>query len=54
MAEATPNLERFKELNREEWTNNDVVDGWRKWYKSFSEFFRPLTQKMVHDGEIQS
>lgn len=54
MTETAQNLERFRELNREEWTNSSVVDGWRKWYKPFSEFFRPVTEKMVNDGEIQS
>jgi SAM-dependent methyltransferase len=48
------NVERFKELNREEWTDPSVVDGWRKWHKPFSEWLKPITQKMVDDGEIQS
>ena len=47
-------IERFKELNREEWTDASVVDGWRKWHKVFSEWIQPLTEKMVRDGEIGS
>jgi len=50
----TYDVERFKELNREEWTDPAVIDGWRKWHKPFSQWFRPVTEKMVRDGEIGS
>lgn len=47
-------VNRFNELNQKEWTNSSVVDGWRKWHKPFTEWVRPITQKMVNDGGIQA
>ena len=41
------NVDRFNELNRKEWTNPFVVDGWRKWHEPFTEWVGPITQKMV-------
>lgn len=45
-------VERFKELNRQEWTDRSVVDGWRKWHQPYSEWAQPVTEKMASEGEI--
>ena len=48
------NVDRFIELNREEWTDPSVVDGWRRWHQPLTEWLAPITQKMVDEGEIRS
>ena len=46
------NVDRFKKLNSQEWTNPSVVDGWRKWHKTYSEWFTPVTEKMASGSEL--
>lgn len=44
--------DRFKEQVRQEWTDAEIVGGWRRWHSKHSYYSRPLTDAIVEAAHI--